>query len=223
MKIIMIKAIIFDIDGTLIDSNKAHAQSFVKAFDKFGKTVSYIELKWLIGMGADKILDKYLSQNEIEKFGKKLTEYRKELFLENYLPSIKTFPKLKDLFTKLSEDKKKIALASSASDEELSQYKKLLNISRFLDEETTSDDAAESKPEPDIFEAAFKKLKNINKKDVLVIGDTPYDAQAAVKAGLKIIGVKTGDWSAESLIADGCFEVYENLSEILINYDKIFA
>ena len=97
----MVKAVIFDIDGTLIDSNKAHAESFVKAFKKFGKTVSYIELKWLIGMGADEILEKFLSKREIKEFGEDLTEFRKNLFLKEYLSEIKTFPKLKELFKKL--------------------------------------------------------------------------------------------------------------------------
>lgn len=218
----MVKAVIFDIDGTLIDSNKAHAESFVKAFKKFGKTVSYIELKWLIGMGADKILEKFLSKSEIKKFGKELTEFRKNLFLKEYLPEIETFPKLKELFKKLDSENKKIALASSASDEELKEYKKKLQISQFLDAETTSDDAEEAKPEPDIFQAAFKKLKIVKKEEVLIVGDTPYDAEAAVKANLKIIGVKTGGWSDKTLRSKGCFAVYKDLAELLDNLREIF-
>lgn len=218
----MIKAVIFDIDGTLIDSNDAHAKSFVEAFKKFGKTISFIELKWLIGMGADLILEKYLSKSEIKSFGKDLTEYRKQIFLKKYLPKIKTFLNLKDLFTKLNSDKIQIALASSAGDEELEQYKKLMKISKFLSEETTADDAANAKPAPDIFQAAIGKLKVVKKTEALIIGDTPYDAIAAVKAKIKIIGVKTGGWSEEKLKAEGCFEVYENIAEIYKNYEKIF-
>lgn len=218
----MIKAILFDIDGTLIDSNDAHAASFVEAFKKFDKTVSFVELKWLIGMGADMILEKYLSKNEIKKFGKDLLEYRKKIFLEKYLPETKTILGVKELFEKLHSDKFLIALASSASNEELEKYKNKLKISKYLSEETTADDAENAKPAPDIFQAALQKLENVKKNEALIIGDTPYDAEAAVKAKIKIVGVKTGGWSEEKLKSEGCEEVFENLEDILKNYDSIF-
>ena len=105
----------------------------------------------------------------------------------------------------------------------MKEYKKKLQISQFLDAETTSDDAEEAKPSPDIFQAAFRKLKNVKKEEVLIIGDTPYDAEAAVKAGLKIIGVKTGGWSENTLIKKGCFVVYEDLTDILDNFKGLFS
>jgi HAD superfamily hydrolase (TIGR01549 family) len=218
-----IKAVIFDIDGTLIDSNDAHAETFVAAFKKFGKIVPFVELKWLIGMGADKILEKYLSKSEIEKFGKDLTEYRKQIFLADYLPKLKTFPKVRRLMERLNRDGKKIALASSASDEELDKYHDLLKIKDLLDQETSSDDAEESKPAPDIFQAALAKLKNIEKNEAVVVGDTPYDAEAAGKARLRIIGVKSGGWSEVKLLEKGCTEVYENVGGIFENYETVFS
>jgi HAD superfamily hydrolase (TIGR01549 family) len=218
----LIKAVIFDIDGTLIDSNAAHAESFVKAFEKFGKTVPFEELKCLIGMGADDILEKYLDKSEIEKFGEDLKEYRKKIFLEDFLPEIKVFPKMKDLFEKLKAGEKQTALASSAGEDELKEYKKLLNLGDLIQEETNADDAEEAKPEPDIFLAAFDKLKNVEKENVLVIGDTPFDAEAATKANLKIIGVESGGWTREKLLETGCAEVYRDVAEIFENYEKIF-
>jgi phosphoglycolate phosphatase-like HAD superfamily hydrolase len=218
-----VRAVIFDIDGTLLDSNDAHAESFVTAFKEFGKIVPFVELKWLIGMGADKILEKCLTKREIEKFGEDLIELRKKIFLRDYLPKLKTFPKMRLLLEKIKGDGKKIALASSASDEELEKYHELLRIDDLLDEETSSDDAKESKPDPDIFLAALGKLKNVEKSEVLIIGDTPYDAEAAVKAKLKISGVKSGGWSREKLLAKGCTEVYENIGEIYKNYETVFS
>jgi HAD superfamily hydrolase (TIGR01549 family) len=217
-----IKAVIFDIDGTLIDSNDAHAASFVAAFKEFGKIVPFVELKWLIGMGADKILEKYLTKTEIARFGEDLTEYRKKIFLRDYFPKLKTFPQLRPLFEKIKRDGKKIALASSASDEELEKYHELLRIDDLLDKETSSDDAEESKPEPDIFLAALGKLKNVGKREVLVIGDTPYDVEAAAKAKLEIIGVQSGGWSRERLLAKGCREAYENIGELYKKYETVF-
>jgi HAD superfamily hydrolase (TIGR01509 family) len=218
-----IKTVIFDIDGTLIDSNDAHAESFVAAFKKFGKTVPFVEMKWLIGMGADKILEKYLTEKEIKDFGEDLTDYRKKIFLQDYLPELKIFPKMRKLLEMIRADGKRIALASSASDEELEKYHELLKIDDLLDKETSSDDAEESKPEPDIFLAALKKLKNVEKREAIVIGDTPYDAEAARKANLKIIGVKSGGWSRERLLEKGCLEVYENIGEIFENYENVFS
>lgn len=219
----MIKAILFDIDGTLLDSNDAHAESFVEAFKNFDKTVSFVELKWLIGMGADLILEKYLSKNEIKKFGKDLLDYRKRIFLEKYLPEVETISGVKELFKKLYADKFLIALASSASDEELEKYKNKLKVSKYLSEETTADDAENAKPAPDIFQAALQKLKNVEKSEALIIGDTPYDAEAAVKAKIRIIGVKTGGWSEEKLESKGCAEVYENITEIYKKYGELFG
>lgn len=216
----MIEAVIFDIDGTLIDSNDAHAETWVRAFDKYGKTISFAEAQKVIGMGADRVLEKYLSKIEVEEFGDELTKFRSQLFLDEYLPRIKTFPKVRELFEKLQSDGKKIALASSAKKDEIEKYKKLMNISDLLDEETSSDDAEESKPAPDIFQAALEKLGRIKKDKVLVIGDTPYDAQAAVKAELKIIGVQSGGWTREKLLEEGCFKVYRDISEIYQDYDN---
>lgn len=219
----MIKAVIFDIDGTLIDSNDAHAETFGKAFKKFGKVVPFEELKCLIGMGADDILEKYLSKNEIKEFGEELLEYRKGIFLEEFLPKIKVFPKTGELFEKLQSDKLQTALASSAGEEELKEYKKLLEIDDLIEEETNADDAEEAKPAPDIFLAAFDKLKNVEKENVLIIGDTPYDAEAATKANLKIFGVESGGWSREKLLETGCAEVYRDVAAIFENYEKIFS
>lgn len=218
-----LKAVIFDIDGTLLDSNAAHAESFAAAFGKYGKNVPFADIICLIGMGADDILEKFLTKAEIEEFGEDLKEFRKRLFLEEYLPRILVFPKVRELFEKLKNDKLQTALASSASEEELEKYLEKLNIDDFLDRETDADEAENAKPEPDIFLTAFGKLKNVGKKNVLIIGDTPYDAEAAVKAKLKIFGVTSGGWSRAKLLEKGCAEVYENIGEIFENYENIFS
>lgn len=218
-----LKAVIFDIDGTLLDSNAAHAESFVAAFGKYGKNVEFADIICLIGMGADDILEKFLTKDEIEEFGEDLTEYRKRLFLEKYLPDIKVFPKVRELFERLKTDGFQTALASSASKEELERYLEILNISDLLDRETNADDAENAKPEPDIFLAAFGKLKNVEKNNVLIIGDTPYDAEAAVKAKIKIFGVTSGGWTRAKLLEKGCLEIYENTGEIFDQYESIFS
>jgi HAD superfamily hydrolase (TIGR01549 family) len=216
----LIKAVIFDIDGTLIDSVSEHAESWVKTFKEFGKEVSFDEAKKLIGMGSDQFLNKYFSNEEVEAKKKEIDKFRSDLFAKEYMPKIKPFPKVRELFLKLKNEDIKYALASSATEEEVGKYEEIAGIKDLIEKKTSSDDAKKSKPEPDIFQAAYDKFDKIGKQDVVVIGDTPYDAIAANKAGLKCIGVLSGGWSKEKLIESGCIEIYKDTAEI---YEKGFA
>ncbi len=210
----MIKAVIFDIDGTLIDSVKEHAETWVKTFKEFGREVSFEEARKLIGMGSDQFLGDYFTKEEVEEKKRRIDKYRSELFAAEYMPKVKPFPKVRELFLKLKEDGIKIVLASSATEEEVEKYEKIADIKDLVEKKTSADDAEESKPEPDIFQAACDKLGKIDKQDIVVIGDTPYDASAANKAGLDSIGVLTGGWTKEKLIESGCSNVFRDITEI---------
>lgn len=214
----MIKAVIFDIDGTLIDSNDFHAEAWQKAFKKFGKDIPFYELRRQVGKGGDNFLPVFLLQKEIKEFGKKVEELRGEIFKKEFLPKIKPFPKVRELFLKIKADGKRIALASSAKSEELQSYKKIARIEDLIEEETSTDDAEKSKPEPDIFLAAIKKLKSVKASEAIIVGDTCYDTEAAVKAKIKCIGVLTGGWATSELLKTGCVEVYKDAADILKNY-----
>jgi HAD superfamily hydrolase (TIGR01549 family) len=213
----LIKAVIFDIDGTLIDSVDAHAESWVRTFKKFGKEISFEEAGKLVGMGSDQFLNDYFSEREVEEKKKEIDECRSELFAKEYMAKIKPFPKVRELLLKLKKDNIKIVLASSATEEEVEKYGEIADIKDLVEEKTSTDDAEESKPEPDIFLAAYEKLGKIAKQDVVLIGDTPYDAVAAKKAELKIIGVLSGGWTKEKLVQSGCSEVFEDIAAI---YEK---
>jgi HAD superfamily hydrolase (TIGR01549 family) len=210
----LIKAVIFDIDGTLIDSVNEHAESWVRTFKEFGKDVSIEETRKLIGMGSDQFLNEYFSKDEVEEKKKEIDKFRSELFAKEYMPKIKPFPKVRELFLKLKEDGIKFVLASSATEEEVGKYQEIADIKDLVEKKTSSDDAEKSKPEPDIFLTAYDKLNNIDKQNVVVIGDTPYDAIAAKKAGLKCFGVLTGGWTEEKLIESGCSKVYADIAAI---------
>jgi len=217
----MIKAFIFDIDGTLIDSNDFHAEAWQKAFEKFGKKIPFEKIRPQIGKGADTLLPEFLTEREIEKFGDEIADLRGEIFKREYMPRVKPFPKVRELFQKIKADGKKIALASSANEDEVEAYKKIANIEDIAEKSTSADDAEESKPEPDIFEAALKLLGNPAPETVLVVGDTPYDAEAATKAKLKIIGVLCGGFSGKDLRDKGCATIYQDPLDLLENYEKI--
>ncbi len=219
----MIKAFIFDIDGTLIDSNDFHAAAWQKAFEKYGKRIPFDKIRPQIGKGADTLLPEFLTEEEIEKFGGETADLRGEIFKREYISRVKPFPKVRELFQKIKTDGRKIALASSSNDDEVEEYKKIAKIEDLAEKSTSADDAKESKPEPDIFEAALKLLGNPAPETVLVIGDTPYDAEAATKANLKIIGVLCGGFAEKDLREKGCAAIYHDPADLLENYEKIIS
>jgi HAD superfamily hydrolase (TIGR01549 family) len=216
----MIAAAIFDVDGTIVDSVDLHAKAWQEAFAKFGKKISVHQIRRQIGKGADQLLPVFLSKQELDEVGRELDEYRSELFKKEYLPQVKGFPKVRELFQRIKRDHKRIALASSAKSEELEIYKKVAKVNDLIEAETASQDADKSKPHPDIFEAALRRLPGITLDQVIVVGDTPYDAEAAAKANLQTIGLLCGVWNEKHLRQAGCIAIYKNPADLLARYDK---
>lgn len=215
----MIQAVVFDVDGTLVDSVDLHAESWRVALEKFGKRVTFDEVRRQIGKGADQLMPVFLSKEEFARFGGELDDYRSGLFKRDYLPRVKGFPKVRELFQRLKRDNKKVALASSAKGEELDSYKRIARIDDIVKTETSSDDAERSKPYPDIFQAALASLPGVAIEEIVVIGDTPYDAEAASKAKLRTIGFLCGGWKEEELRRAGCIAVYRDPADLLANYE----
>lgn len=216
----MIKAVIFDIDGTLVDSVDLHAQAWKEAFKHYGKEVPYEQVRHQIGKGGDQLLPVFFSQAELEEFGEEMEEYRGEIYKRDYLPRVRSFPEVRELFARIRQDGKRIALASSAKKEELAEYKKIARIEDLVEEQASADDAEKSKPHPDIFEAALGQLGDIRAAEALVIGDTPYDAEAAGKAGLRTIGMLCGGFPEAELRAAGCVAIYDNPADLLAHYEE---
>lgn len=216
----MIKAALFDIDGTLVDSVNLHTESWQAAFEHFGKRVAFDDVRRQIGKGADQLMPVFLSEREVTDFGAELDSYRSQLFKREFLPRVRAFPKVRELFARIRQDNKRIALASSAKGEELDSYKKIARIDDLVESETSSEDAARSKPYPDIFTAALAELGDVNPDQAIVVGDTPYDAEAARKAGLGTIGLLCGGWTPEALREAGCIAIYRDPADLLANYDQ---
>jgi HAD superfamily hydrolase (TIGR01509 family) len=183
--LMMIEAIIFDVDGTLVDTVDMHAEAWQRAFKEFGKDLEFQAVREQIGKGGDQLMPEFLSEKELKEFGEKLEEAAHGAFRHGILPKTKPFPKVRELCERIKKDGIKIVLASSATGDEVEFFKKAMNIADLLEAETTSDDAEASKPEPDIFEAALKRIGDPNASRCIVVGDTPYDAIAAGKINLK--------------------------------------
>ena len=162
----------------------------------------------------------FFSKEELEEFGEEMEEYRSRIFKRDYLPRVRAFPQVRELFLRVQEDGKRIALASSAKENELAAYKKIANIEDLVEEETSADDAERSKPHPDIFRAALDQLGETEASEVVVIGDTPYDAEAAGKLHLKTIGVRAGGFPDDELLAAGAIVIYDDPADLLARYDE---
>jgi HAD superfamily hydrolase (TIGR01549 family) len=216
----MIKAVIFDIDGTLVDSVDLHAQAWKETFKQYGKDIPYQQVRHQIGKGGDQLMPVFFSQDELDEFGEEMEEYRSKIYKRDYLRRVRAFPQVRELFLKIKADGKRLALASSAKEDELATYKKVAQIEDLVEEETSADDAEKSKPHPDIFEAALEQLGGLAPAEVIVVGDTPYDAEAARKIRLRTIGVLCGGFPEAELDAAGCIGIYHDPADLLARYDE---
>lgn len=214
-----IQAVILDIDGTLVLSNEAQTQAWVQAFGEYGYNIEAEKVRPLIGMGGDKLIPKIVSNlNNEEGDGKKISSKRKELIINHFAPNLNPANGSRKLIQKMQEEGLKLIIASSATSEELSLLLKAAQVEDLLseDEATTKDDAEESKPSPDIIEVALKKLE-IEPNHVVMIGDSPYDIEAAEKAGVGVIAVRCGGFSDEDL--KNAIAIYNDPADLLTNYD----
>lgn len=216
----MPKAIIFDIDGTLLDSVDLHARAWQEAFQHFGHDTPFDQVRSQIGKGGDQLLPVFLSEDEIKQRGKEIEEYRSDLFKRKYLSQVKPFPHVRDLFLKVKAEGQQVALASSARGDELEHYEKIAHIDDLVEVETSSADAKRSKPHPDIFQAALERLgDHVKPEDAIVVGDSPHDAEAAKRAGVRTVGVRCGGFPEEDLRKAGCIAIYDGPEDLLRRYD----
>jgi phosphoglycolate phosphatase-like HAD superfamily hydrolase len=212
----LLQGVIFDIDGTLVDSNDAHAQSWADTFAEAGYEVPFDVVRPLIGMGADKLLPKTVGLRHDSEKGKKLLARRSEIFGEKYLPRLKPFPGSRALVLRVRAEGLKAIVATSAKDNELKGLLQAADVNDLMEERATSSDAKHSKPDPDIVEAAIEQ-SGIDKGDLVMIGDTPYDIEAATRAGVKCIGFRSGGWKDDNL--EGAVAIYDGPADLLARYD----
>jgi HAD superfamily hydrolase (TIGR01509 family) len=212
-----IAAVILDVDGTLVDSNDAHTRAWVDAFAAEGVTVAYDEVRRAIGMGGDNLMPTVSEVEDSSELGKRITKKRSEIFRERELPRLQAFPGVRALADAFVADGFVLVVASSAKEDELQPLLEIAGIAELVGKRASSDDAKHSKPEPDIVTAALEQVK-AEPADAIMLGDTPYDVQAALKAGVAIVALECGGWSREEL--KGAAAVYADAADLLANYDS---
>jgi HAD superfamily hydrolase (TIGR01509 family) len=215
-------AFIFDIDGTLIDSVDLHARAWREALAHFGFEIPYEQVRSQIGKGGDQLLPVFVPADQLERTGGQIEKYRGEVFKREYLPKVRPFPSVRELLARIKRDAHVIALASSANPDELKVYKKLANIADLVDVETSRGDVDCSKPCPDVFERALSRA-GVEADRAVVIGDTPYDAIAARRAGLRTVGVLCGGFPEAELREAGCVAIYSGPEDLRAHYEDLAA
>ena len=186
-----VAAAIFDVDGTLVDSVDLHAQAWADAFHHFGFTVSAAQARAQIGKGGDELMPVFLSKADLERVGKTMESWRGERFKTEYLPRVTSFPDVRALIEALLARGVRVGLGTSGKPGDLKRLREIARIADLDLAVATSEDAERSKPHPDIFQATLHQL-GAAPGETVAVGDTPYDAEAARKAGITPVGVLCG-------------------------------
>jgi phosphoglycolate phosphatase-like HAD superfamily hydrolase len=213
----MPQLVLLDIDGTLIDSNDAHARAWEIALREHGREVSYEAIRRSIGKGGDKLLPDVSGIDAESALGKALSEARGRIFKERFLPTLAAFPCAREAVLRMKQGGLRVGVATSAAKDELRALLDVAGVTDLVEGASSSDDADNSKPDPDIVQAALRKNRTAA-KDALLLGDTPYDVTAGRRAGVGVVAVRTGGWSKEELA--GALVVYADLRELLANWER---
>jgi HAD superfamily hydrolase (TIGR01509 family) len=214
-----VRAVILDIDGTLIRSNDAHASAFVEAGAEYGYEVSHDEVLRRIGMGSDKLIPQVFGVEKESEEGKRIEERKAEIFADRYLPGLRPTPGARDLLVRLRRDGLTLAVATSASPDDLEKLLDRAGVADLIPREKSAspEEVDESKPAPDVVEAALRKA-GCAPGEAIMIGDTPYDVEAAGRAGVAILAVRCGGWSDRDL--EGAAAIFDDPADLLARYEE---
>jgi membrane protein len=214
-----LKAIFFDIDGTLVDSNEFHVMAWDEAFRDHGLRTEPAVIRGQIGKGADQLIPS-LFPDIAEEQQKRIADRHSELFRTRYLAQVKSFPNATDLVEMLHVKGKQVILASSADKAEVDHYVQLLKVGAMLTGTVSKDDVARSKPAGDIFAAAIALVFPMAPSETVAIGDTPYDVESALRSEIKTIAVRSGGFSGDTLAEAGAPYIYASVKELFDKFDN---
>jgi phosphoglycolate phosphatase-like HAD superfamily hydrolase len=203
---------VFDVEGTLVDAMMPTLRCWRETLEAFGHDVSLAEIHRYAGMDTHEMLARLLpgaTKNERQEF----IERQDARFREDYLPHIPPLPGVRPLFEELKRRGSKIAIATDCAKDELRRYLEVANVEGLVDAIGCGDDIRRGKPAPAVLEIALRRVK-AGRKLAVFVGDTPFDAQAARKAGVISVGVLTGHFSERELSDTGCRAVFRDLTAL---------
>jgi len=215
----MVDVVVFDVDGTLVDSVDLHARAWREALAHFGIELPYEEVRVHIGMGADQLLPALVPAERLEEVAGPLSAFRERLYREAYRPQVSAFPAVRRLVARLRGEGKRVAVASSAKEDELAHYLRVAAIDDLVDAATSAGDAYRTTPHPDVFEAVLDALGQPPRAACRVVGATPWEATAAVRAGVVPVGVLCGGFPLEVLRRAGCAVIHRDPAALVAAYE----
>lgn len=213
----MIQAVLFDVDGTLVDTNDAHAQVWHETFEAFGHDVAFERIRPEIGKGGDKLVPALVGDEVERREGEAMRRMHGERWVERARRErFRVFPGVRELLTALRERGLRTAIATSSRRDHLKETMRAagLDLESLVDEIVTASDADESKPAPDVLEAAMEKV-GVGPSACAMIGDTPHDALAACRAGVTFVGVTCGGHEERRLRDAGARRVWPDPAAIV--------
>lgn len=213
----VVRGVLFDVDGTLVDSNDSHARAWVVALREAGFDVPFQRVRDMIGMGGDKVVPMITGLDADDEQGHAISERCGTVFREQELPHIEPFPDVRALFERMRDNGLSLFVATSAKPEDLKPLLRIANVTDMLSGEASKEDAEHSKPDPDIIDAAIAKSGR-PRDSLIMIGDTPYDIDAAGRAGLRSIAFRCGGWGDDKL--SGAAQIYDGPWDMLDNYKR---
>ena len=214
---ISVRGVLLDIDGTLVDSNDAHARAWADAFAKHGYHVSFDKVRSCIGTGGDKLIQAVVRLPKDDPQAQELSRQYGEIFRTNYLPEVRPFPGAKALVEQMHQRGLTLIVASSAQKPDAEALLNIVGITQIIDDITSANDVDNTKPDPDILQVALNKGR-LAANEAVAIGDTPYDVQAAQRAGVRCIAFRCGGWRDRDL--KGAIEIYDGPWHLLAQYDQ---
>jgi HAD superfamily hydrolase (TIGR01509 family) len=207
-------AVLLDIDGTIIDSNDAHAQAWLEAFRRYSLAVDYRAIRSRIGKGGDKLLAELAGLDSESGKGRDIAEARTHIFKAEFLPTLKPTPGARAMLEWVRREGTTVTVATSATSDEVGDLLRQADVEDLIDTSANSDDAENSKPDPDIVVAALHK-SGAARDHAIMIGDTPYDVAAAKAAGIASVAFRCGGWADSDL--QGANAVYDDPADLLTN------
>jgi HAD superfamily hydrolase (TIGR01509 family) len=209
--------VLFDVDGTLLDSNDAHAAAWSEALAEHGFQIPASLVRPLIGMGGEKVVPALTGLAPDHEAARRILERRGEIFRTRHLPRLQPFPRVRELVEGLRARYLRLAIASSATATELAGLLERTGVGDLIHARASSDDAARSKPDPDIVCMALKGL-GLEAAHAVLVGDTPYDVEAAGRAGVMCIAVRSGGWPDAAL--SGARAIFDDPADLLAHLDE---
>lgn len=212
-----VRGVIFDVDGTLVDSNDAHANAWVDAFREAGFDVAFARIRDMIGMGGDKIIPDVTGWDAKSDEATALAARRGDIFNERYLPTLKPFPDVRALFERMRSDGLELSIATSAKPDELEKLLRIANVADLVSETASKKKGERSKPDPDIVQTAVGN-SDFDTAQLVMVGDTPYDVEASGRAGVRSIAFRCGGWPDDRL--RGAVQIYDGAWDMLVRFDE---